>query len=84
MIEPPALNWLAGNLSGNRLRVRSEIEKLILYKGEEKSQITLDEVQACCGDAGTETLEQLVYSVAGGRADKRYKATNGFYQTVFH
>lgn len=70
MIEPPALNWLAGNLSGNRLRVRSEIEKLILYKGEEKSQITLDEVQACCGDAGTETLEQLVYSVAGGRADK--------------
>lgn len=70
MIEPPALNWLAGNLSGNRLRVRTEIEKLILYKGEGDSQITLDEAQACCGDAGSETLEQLIYSVAGGHTEK--------------
>lgn len=68
-IEQNALSWLASNLAGNRLRVRSEIDKLATYMGKPGQQITIEDALACCGDAGTETLEKLVYSIAGGQPE---------------
>lgn len=65
-INGDAVSWLAANIAGDRARARSEIEKLILYMGDE-DQITIDHVLACCGEAGAQSLDDLVYSVATGK-----------------
>lgn len=64
-IEPDAVQFLAGNIAGNRARARSEIEKLVTYKGA-SGVITLEDVQAACGEAGDGSLDVLIYSAAGG------------------
>ncbi len=64
-INGDAVTWLASNISGDRARARGEIDKLILYMGAE-DQITIDHVIACCGEAGAQSLDDLVYSVASG------------------
>lgn len=60
-----AISWLAVNLAGDRARARMEIEKLMLYAGENKT-IDLVSVRACCGGAGEQSLDDLVFS-SGGR-----------------
>ncbi len=72
-IGSDAVTWLAAAIVGDRGRARSEIEKLILYMGAEK-QITLVHVQACCGEAGAQSLDNLVYSVGGGSPETALKA----------
>lgn len=68
-IEHDAAGLLAAALVGDRLRARNEIEKLILYKGADKTAITLDDVQACTGGAGAQTLDKFVYGVTGSKPD---------------
>lgn len=77
-ISPDALAWLATNIQGDRGRVRNELNKLIIYmgpdpawEGEEGPAVTgrlgiiqLDDVQACSGEAGAQSLDDLVYAVA--------------------
>lgn len=72
-IAPDAVTWLAAAITGDRARARSEIEKLVLYMGAEK-QILLAHVQACCGDAGAQTLDALVYAVAGKSPEAALRA----------
>lgn len=72
-IGADAVNWLAGAIVGDRGRARSEIEKLILYMGEDK-QITLEHVQDCCGEAGAQSLDSLVYNVGGKNPAAALKA----------
>ena len=72
-INGDAVNWLASAIVGDRARARSEIEKLILYMGDEK-KITLETVQECCGEAGAQSLDNLVYSVAGKNSAAALKA----------
>lgn len=72
-IAPDAVTWLASAIVGDRGRARSEIEKLVLYMGAEK-QVALSHVQACCGEAGAQTLDNLVYSVGGGNPQGALKA----------
>lgn len=72
-IPGDAVGWLAAAITGDRARARREIEKLILYMGDEK-QITIDHVQACCGEAGAQSLDKLVYSVGGGSPETALKA----------
>lgn len=64
-IDTDALNWLAANIAGDRGRVRGEINKLITYMGDNKNNVTIDDVQACCGEAGAGSIENLIYAVAG-------------------
>ncbi|MCB9975128.1 MAG: DNA polymerase III subunit delta [Rhodospirillales bacterium] len=64
-IESDAVSWLAENISGDRAKVRSELEKLVIYKGDEKAPITLTDATAACGAAGAQSFDDLVYSVAG-------------------
>jgi len=73
-IEPDAMTWLAVNISGNRQKVRSELEKLITYKGSETTPLTLVDAQAACGAAGVDSLDTLVYSAGGGRPKEALKA----------
>ena len=62
-IEPDAVNWLSANIAGDRAKARSEIEKLILYKGADKSTITMIDAQASCGTSGAQSLDDLVFAV---------------------
>lgn len=72
-IAADAVSWLAAAIAGDRGRVRSEIEKLILYMGAEK-RIGLADVQACCGEAGAQSFDMLVYSTGGGNIAAALKA----------
>ena len=72
--DADAVTWLAANISGDRAKVRSELEKLITYKGDEKSAITLAEARAACGAAGAQGLDDLVYAVAGRNSEAALKA----------
>ncbi len=67
-IDNDALTWLAGAVVGDRGRARSEVEKLLLYMGDE-TKIRLEDVRAACGEAGEASLDDLIYAVAGGRID---------------
>lgn len=62
-IENDAVTWLATNISGDRMKARGEIEKLLLYKGAEGGAITLADARAACGEAGAQGLDDLVYNV---------------------
>jgi DNA polymerase III subunit delta len=75
-IDQDAVSWLAANISGNRMKVRSELEKIITYKGDEKNAITLADVQACCGEAGARSLDDLVYNVGKQNAEKALQTYN--------
>lgn len=65
-----AVTWLASAIVGDRARARAEIEKIIVYKGADKSMLTLGDVQAVCGDAGARALDDLIYAI-GGRNSAR-------------
>jgi len=64
-IDRDAQTWLAENLSGDHQRAKSEIEKLVLYKGKEDGgQITVMDVMQSSGLAGAQSMDDLVYAVA--------------------
>lgn len=66
-VEPDALAWLGDSLGGDRQLSRREIEKLILYKGdEEPRRISLGDARAVIGDASAMTLGDLAGAVTGG------------------
>ena len=67
-IDNDALQWLAAAVVGDRGRARAETEKLLIYMGDD-NRIRLDDVRNACGEAGETSLDELVYAVAGGRAE---------------
>lgn len=70
-IEPDAVHWLSTNIQGDRARARSEMEKLILYKGRSNGTvITLDDVLAICGANGAVNMDDLVHAVGMGQAQQ--------------
>ena len=71
-----AAMWLSQNISGDRQKVRQELEKIITYKGKETNEITLEDVQAACGEASAQSIDELVYSVAGNQTQNALKAYN--------
>ncbi|MGH1378503.1 MAG: DNA polymerase III subunit delta [Alphaproteobacteria bacterium] len=73
-VDGDAVSWLAANISGDRRKVRSELEKLITYKGDEQSSISLLDVQAACGAAGAQGFDDLVYNVGGRNSRAALKA----------
>ncbi len=73
VMQNDAVIWLAANITGDRQRARAEIEKLLLYMGDE-TNIRLDDVRLCCGEAGAQDIDRLVYSVAGNSPQTALKA----------
>lgn len=62
---PDAREWIVDNLGGDRAQTRSEIEKLILFKGRADSHdkdgaITLDEAMAILGDTAEIGIDDVV------------------------
>ncbi len=72
--DQDAVMWLAANISGDRRKVRSELEKLIIFKGDVKSSVSLRDVQAACGAAGVQGFDDLIYAVAGRKTEAALKA----------
>lgn len=76
--EQDALDFLVGHLGADRQVSRREIEKLVLYMGEdtstvdentgrkERRPVTLEDVRACIGDVAALALDNVVRAVAGG------------------
>ncbi len=75
-IDGDAVTWLAANISGNRQKARSELEKLCIYKGEETSPISLEDASAACGESGARGVDDLVYSVGGRQSAKALEVYN--------
>lgn len=66
-IEPAAMAFLIGNLGGDRLATRGELDKLMLYmKGREPARIMLADVVACIGDSAAMALGDIASAVTGG------------------
>ena len=64
-VAPDALAYLSTRLGGDRLAIRSEIEKLALYCLNEL-EVTLEAAEICVGDSAEMTLEDLAFAAAGG------------------
>jgi DNA polymerase-3 subunit delta len=89
-IDTDALQWLSANINGDRARIRSEIEKIVLYMGPAENDagpegpavqprigtIQLADVVACCGEAGAQDLDDLVQAVAGSQPDAAMRYYN--------
>ena len=61
-----AVAYLVDNLGSDRLISRGELDKLVLYKGNDKSQITLADAEACVGDTAALGINQIAEAVTGG------------------
>ena len=71
--EPDALDFLIGHLGGDRQVSRREIEKLVLYMGDDPGEsngghrpVRLDDVKACIGDVAALAFDDVVRAVAEG------------------
>ena len=65
-IEPDAQAYLAANLGGDRLVTRSELEKLIQFKGKEQTAVTLADARAVIGDSAAVELDDIAFACADG------------------
>lgn len=79
-IDQDAVSWLAANISGNRQKARAELEKLITYKGADKTPINIEDARACCGQAGALVLDDLIYATAGHNTADALKTFNQLMQ----
>lgn len=75
-MQSDALSWFSGNIAGDRMRVRGEIDKLMLYMGDVSKTITLDDVRAACGEAGDQSIDDLLYAIGNGKAETALGAYN--------
>jgi DNA polymerase-3 subunit delta len=64
-IDADALAYLASQLGADRAATRGEVEKLVLYAGEE-GRIDLEAVEACVADASALSLEDALYAATAG------------------
>lgn len=67
-IEPDARQFLIQNLGNDRGVSRSELEKLALYKGKDKT-ITLTDVELAIGDSGALALERVAEHALDGNTN---------------
>ena len=67
-----ALGYLTGQLGSDRSMTRSELEKLILFKGE-PGEISFEEARLCIGDSSEATLDDLVFAAGSGRPSQTGK-----------
>ena len=64
-----ALALLANILPPDRMAMRSELDKLVLYMGKSKTgkaQVAIEDVRAIVQDAGAAELDDLVFAVGSG------------------
>ena len=67
-VSQEARNYLLNNLGADRLVSRRELEKLILYAGE-NGAVSLKDVSAIVSDSGALSIEGIVFAATGGNRD---------------
>jgi DNA polymerase-3 subunit delta len=67
-IQSDAVSWLAGNIAGDRARVRAELDKLMLYMGNVKA-VKMEDARAACGEAGDQSIDDLLYAIGAGKPE---------------
>jgi DNA polymerase III subunit delta len=65
-VEPDAVAYLTESLGGDRLVIRSELEKLALYKADAPSAVSRADAEACIGDGAPELVDDVVLAAASG------------------
>jgi DNA polymerase III subunit delta len=65
-IARDAQAYLAERLGGDRGVTRSELDKLMLYLGDPKREVTLADAMACIGDRAAFALDDLIAAAAEG------------------
>lgn len=76
-ISLDALNWLCNNLGNDRLITYQELNKLMLYKGENKS-ISITEVINVINSSNDLSLNEIVFDITLGNQIEAYKKINQF------
>ncbi len=66
-LEADALQYVVERMGSDSAAVGGEIEKLILYAGDER-RLRLDDVRACVGDAGAVAFDDAVFAATSGDA----------------
>ena len=65
-IDRDALDYLVQHLGTDRMITRGEIQKLLLYKGDEPGAIDLDDCEATIGDSSAGSLDDAAFAAFGG------------------
>ncbi len=65
-VDSDAGAYLVQNLGSDRLITRTELEKLVLYKGSDGGTVTLEDVGASVGDNAAHALDDVAYGCADG------------------
>ncbi|MFN3399175.1 MAG: DNA polymerase III subunit delta [Ferrovibrio sp.] len=65
-IGPDAMAYLLDNLGADRMITRGEIAKLLLYKGDDPTPISLEDCEAVIGDSSTLFLDDAAFAAFGG------------------
>ncbi len=65
-IAADALAYLADNLGADRMVSRGEIAKLLLYKGDDPTPVSLEDCEAVVGDSATLFLDDAAFAAFGG------------------
>ncbi len=72
-LTPDARSYVINRLGADRAATRSEIEKLLLYIGE-NGKLGLEDAVEAIGDAGSTSVDDLVYATATGDITNSHRA----------
>jgi len=75
LIEPDAMRLLCESLGSDKGATLSELEKLVIYKGQDK-KVTLSDVEACVAGSAVATGDDLWAFTLTGQLDKAQKKMN--------
>lgn len=65
-ISPDAFRYLLTMLGGDRILIRNEVEKLLLFVGNDP-EISMDAVEQVLGDSNEYSVEDILYAVMTGK-----------------
>jgi len=65
-ILPDAIAYLTDNLGTDRMVSRGELAKLMLYKGDDATPISVEDCEAVIGDSSTLFLDDAAFAAFGG------------------
>ncbi len=72
-LTPDARSYVINRLGADRAATRSEIEKLLLYIGK-NGKLDLEDAVEAIGDAGSTSVDDLVYATATGDITSSHRA----------
>ncbi len=65
-ITREAVGFLASQLGGDRALTRRELEKVLLFKGTDAGEVTLEDAETCVGDSALLSLDDVALATGAG------------------